>query len=96
MTRYALVRVEATEGMLRAATMQVPTWDDEASRRKWTAMLSASPPLTDAEVDELTTVFWGEDEEPKRHLVEHELWEMTRKHRREQMRAFLAAIGGQP
>jgi hypothetical protein len=37
----AIVPVEPTPAMLHAATMEVPTWDDEASRRKWSAMLAA-------------------------------------------------------
>lgn len=37
-----VVPVVPTPQMLHAATMEVPTWDDEASGRKWSAMLAAS------------------------------------------------------
>lgn len=39
---FVIVPKEPTPEMLHAATMEVPTWDDDASRRKWRAMLSAS------------------------------------------------------
>lgn len=38
---YVIVPREPTPEMLHAATMQVPTWDDDASRRKWKAMVAA-------------------------------------------------------
>ena len=37
----AVVPIEPTKEMLHAMTMEPPTWDDEASRRKWKAALSA-------------------------------------------------------
>lgn len=33
---------EPTNAMLHAATMEVPTWDDNASKRKWQAMIDAA------------------------------------------------------
>lgn len=42
-TGWQLVPIEPTMEMLHAATMEVPTWDDEASRRKYAAMLRAAP-----------------------------------------------------
>lgn len=33
---------EPTTAMLHASTMQVPTWDNDASRRKWQAMIDAA------------------------------------------------------
>ena len=39
---YEIVPREPTDEMLHASTMKVPTWDDEASRRKWSAMLAAA------------------------------------------------------
>lgn len=39
---FVVVPREPTEEMLRASTMLAPTWDDDASRRKWSAMLSAA------------------------------------------------------
>ena len=33
---------EPTTEMLHASTMQVPTWDNEASKRKWQAMIEAA------------------------------------------------------
>jgi hypothetical protein len=38
---------EPTDEMLHAATAQVPTWDDDASRRKWRAMIDAAFPRPD-------------------------------------------------
>lgn len=37
-----VVPVEPTEGMARAMTALAPTWDDETSRRKWAAAITAS------------------------------------------------------
>lgn len=39
---WVVVPREPTEAMARAATMLAPTWDDDVSRAKWEAMLSAS------------------------------------------------------
>jgi len=36
----AVVPVEPTKQMIDAATMEVPTWDDHASKRKWRAMIT--------------------------------------------------------
>ena len=33
---------EPSDAMLQAATMEVPTWDDAASKRKWQAMITAA------------------------------------------------------
>jgi GTP cyclohydrolase IA len=41
--KWQLVPIEPTTEMLHAATMQTPTWDDDASRRKYAAMLKAAP-----------------------------------------------------
>jgi hypothetical protein len=41
---YVIVPVEPTPEMLSAMTMQPPTWDDHASRRKWDAALKAVTP----------------------------------------------------
>lgn len=71
---WKLVPIEPTREMLHAATVQVPTWDDEASLRKYRAMLSASPPPPVAESG------WQEIETaPKGERVQlyNELWEDT-------------------
>jgi len=39
---FAVVPVVPDDAMVRAATALAPTWDDETSRRKWSAMLLAS------------------------------------------------------
>jgi len=33
---------EPTKAMMHAATMEKPTWDDDASHRKWQAMIDAA------------------------------------------------------
>ena len=39
---FVTVPKDPTDEMLHAGTMQVPTWDDEASRRKWRDMIDGA------------------------------------------------------
>lgn len=40
---WVLIPMEPTKEMLQAATLLAPTWDDDASRRKYAAMIAARP-----------------------------------------------------
>ena len=40
---WVIVPETPTTEMLHAATAEIPTWDDEASQRKYRAMISARP-----------------------------------------------------
>ena len=43
MARAAIAAMrEPTEGMVHAMTALAPTWDDETSRRKWSAAIDAA------------------------------------------------------
>lgn len=96
--RHRLVRAEATEEMdiagRSAPTMLTPTGTATAVKLVFAAMCSSSPPPTAEDIASLTRLFWGEDEEPRQGF-EHDIWELTSKRRREQMRAFVAHLTGQ-
>lgn len=89
---FAIVRTTPTAKMTTAGLL-CDLDADSTMANVFQAMLSASTPPTDAELDELRIAMWGSLEEPRRDLIEHAHWERTTQRQKDMMRAFLAALG---
>jgi hypothetical protein len=73
-----------------------PKTEYECAAGKWQRVLSSVPPLSDAEVDRLCVLMWGDDPEPRHGLVQHDMWALRQEQHRKMMRKFTDRLSIQP